>query len=80
MSQSFLTNILRLSIAERLQLIEDIWESIVGTLENLAVTDVQKHELEHRLALYQQEPNLNISWTSARKRIVGNPQQWQNRI
>lgn len=48
MSHLALKEILQLSVAERVQLAEDIWDSIVAFPESLPVTDAQRRELDRR--------------------------------
>lgn len=69
MTISPLTEILQLSVAERIQLVEDIWDSIVAFPESLVLTEPQKQELDRRLAAYRQQPESNIPWAEARRRI-----------
>lgn len=64
-----LANILQLSIAERIQLVEDIWDSITATPETLPITTAQRQELDQRLEAYHQTQEANITWTEAKKRI-----------
>ena len=71
MTVSPLTEILQLSVAERIQLVEDIWDSIVAFPESLVLTEPQKQELDRRLTNYRQQPDSNIPWDEARKRIRG---------
>jgi putative addiction module component (TIGR02574 family) len=47
-----LSDILRMSVAERIQLVEDIWDSIAASPESIPVTDAQKAELDRRLQAY----------------------------
>ena len=42
----------QLSVAERIQLVEDIWDSIAATPEHLDLTEEQRQELDDRLAAY----------------------------
>jgi putative addiction module component (TIGR02574 family) len=37
-----------LSVADRLQLLEEIWDSLLETPETVPVTDAQRKELERR--------------------------------
>ncbi len=62
-------NILELSVAERIQLVEDIWDSIVASPESLPVTEAQRQELDRRLAAYHKSPEGNAPWTEAKQRI-----------
>ena len=57
-----LADIQRLSIAERIQLVEDIWDSIAATPDALPLTDVQRQELDRRLEAMQQNPQEGVTW------------------
>lgn len=64
-----LATILDLSVAERIQLVEDIWDSIVATPESLPLTLAQRDELDRRLGEYRQHPTDSVSWEDAKRRI-----------
>ncbi len=64
-----LTQILQLSVPERIQLVEDIWDSIFADPESLNVTDSQKRELDRRLQSYQQQPESVILWEEVKRKI-----------
>lgn len=64
-----LADILQLSIPERIQLVEDIWDSVAASPEEVAITEAQKEELERRLASYAQQPDEGIAWSELRDRI-----------
>ena len=49
--------ILRLSISERIRLVEDIWDSIREVPEAVELTEEDKEELDRRLEAYRQNPN-----------------------
>lgn len=66
MSAVDLREILKLSVAERLQLVEDIWDSIASSPEVLPVTEAQKQELDRRLAEYRANPTAGRSWEELR--------------
>lgn len=57
-----LSDIQRLSIAERIQLVEDIWDTIAATPEALPLTEAQRAELDRRLEAMQQTPQEGITW------------------
>jgi putative addiction module component (TIGR02574 family) len=50
-----------MSVAERIQLAEDIWDSIVAKPESLPLTDAQRQELDRRLEMYAQNPDEGIT-------------------
>ena len=52
----------KLSIAERLQLVQDIWDSIADDTEALPLTDAQKAELDRRLEQHRSDPDSAIPW------------------
>ena len=45
----------QLTIEERIQLVEDIWDSIAIDADQLPVTDAQKRELDRRIERYRTE-------------------------
>jgi putative addiction module component (TIGR02574 family) len=63
----------QLSVAERVQLAEEIWDSIVATPERLPVTDAQREELDRRLALHEREPSRVIPWEEVRAKLRRGP-------
>ncbi|MGL6140146.1 MAG: addiction module protein [Planktothrix sp.] len=62
--------ILPLTIPERLQLIEDIWDSVVIDADQIPLTQSQKQELDRRLASYQNIENEGESWEVVKRRII----------
>ena len=69
MSRLAKEDILSLSISERIQLVEDIWDSIAELLEAVILTDDQKRELDKRLDAYHLNPNEGSPWEQVRQRI-----------
>ncbi|HLP92346.1 MAG TPA: addiction module protein [Nostocaceae cyanobacterium] len=62
-------NILQLSIAERIQLVQDIWDSIILDADNVTISENQKQELERRLELYYQNPHQVSTWEEVRQKF-----------
>lgn len=58
-----------LSIPERIELVEDIWDSIAEESDRLPLTDAQRAELNRRLALYEQDPGATRTWSEVRERL-----------
>jgi putative addiction module component (TIGR02574 family) len=73
MAPQLLDRILELSISERLDLIESIWESIADTPHTIELTEAQLQELDNRLLVYEQSPNSGKSWNEVKQEIVGSP-------
>jgi putative addiction module component (TIGR02574 family) len=63
------TDILSLSVPERIQLVEDIWDSIAEFPEQMLLTDEQKSELDRRLDAYHASPDEGSPWELVRERI-----------
>ena len=49
MANFSLADILELDVSERIQLVEDIWDSIAAAPDSVTLTDAQRAELERRL-------------------------------
>ncbi len=72
MSNSLPPEILKLSIAERIQLAEDIWDSVSTTTQAIDLTEYQKTELDNRLETFQQNPQPGSTWEEAKQRLLNN--------
>jgi putative addiction module component (TIGR02574 family) len=70
MSSISMSNVLELSVTERLKLVELIWDSIAEFPEAIPLTDRQKEELDNRLEEYYKSPNENINWSDAKKMLL----------
>jgi putative addiction module component (TIGR02574 family) len=57
-----LAEIKRLSIEDRLALVEAIWDTIAAESENLPLTEAQRLELERRLAHHEANPDDVVPW------------------
>ena len=60
----------QLTVAERIQLAVDLWDSISGAPEALSLTDAQRKELERRLEAYRSEPDATIPWESLCQELI----------
>ena len=61
--------ILKLSLSERILLVEDIWDSIAETPEAIALSKAQELELDARLDAYHKNPTEGSPWAVVRERI-----------
>jgi putative addiction module component (TIGR02574 family) len=64
------TDALDLSIPERIQLVEDIWDTIAAKADSLELTEEEKKMIDARLEKYHQKPELGSPWEDVYKRIV----------
>ena len=61
---------LKLSIPERIQLVEDIWDTIAEKTELVELTEEEKKIVDERLEAYHRNPELGSPWDDVYKRIV----------
>lgn len=65
------TDTLDLSIPERIQLVEDIWDTITAKANSMELTKEEKKIIDARLEKYHQNPELGSPWEDVYKRIAG---------
>jgi len=58
-------------VPERLQLVQDLWDSIAADASAVPLTDAQREELDRRLEARQRDPGASVPWAEARARILG---------
>jgi len=61
---------LDLSIPERIQLVEDIWDTIAAQADTLELTGEEKKIIDERLEAYHRNPKLGSPWNEVFGRIV----------
>jgi putative addiction module component (TIGR02574 family) len=66
-----LVEIRKLSVAERIQLVEDIWDSIAAEPQALSLTVEQREELDRRLADQEANPGAGRPWDEVKARLLG---------
>ncbi len=62
-------DILDLSVSERIQLVQDIWDSIAQVPESVSLSDEEKAEIDRRLDAYHNNPNAGSPWSFVQERI-----------
>jgi putative addiction module component (TIGR02574 family) len=62
MKQITATDVLVLSIPERIQLVEDIWDTIAIESEAIELTEEEKKIVEERLEAYHRNPDSGSPW------------------
>jgi len=66
-----IAEIRKLSVPERLQLVTEIWDSILDTPELLPVSDELADELQKRLEAHHASPGDSEPWDSVDRKIFG---------
>ena len=59
----------RLSVAERVLLVEEIWDSIADVEEELPLTEAQRQDLQRRVAAYEANPKAGSTWEEVKARL-----------
>lgn len=62
-------DIKRLSREERLNLIEELWDSLASSQDQLDLSEAQRKELDLRLDEMDRDHNLGIPWDQVLKQI-----------
>ncbi len=60
-----------LPVAERVALVEKIWESVVEDEAEFELTDAQRAELDRRLARREHSADRGAGWAEVKNRILG---------
>lgn len=64
----------RLTVAERLELLSLIWDSVTeGEAVPTPVPEWRLREIERRVALADDDPSVGIPWEVVRARMLGSP-------
>lgn len=69
MQSNLSEEIMQLSVSERIQLAEDIWDSVVTNQQSVDLTNIQEIVLRERLEDYAADPEGGDTWDKVRKRI-----------
>jgi putative addiction module component (TIGR02574 family) len=62
----------QLSMAQRVLLVEEIWDSISEEAEEIPMTEAQRLDLQRRVAAYEANPKAGASWEEVKARLRGN--------
>lgn len=63
-------DIRQLPVADRLRLIEELWDSLDPASEQLAVPEWHKTELDNRLASHEADPTAARPWADVKADIL----------
>lgn len=64
-------SIFDLSPAEKLQLVEDLWDDLASTPDAVPMHDWQRQELTRRKANLKNTPAAGLSWDDLKRRVRG---------
>ena len=61
----------RLSLAERILLVEELWDSIAASPEGFVLSEAHEQDLQRRLDAYRDDPKAGTPWEEVRERLRG---------
>lgn len=70
MKSQSIAGYVQLSVPERIQLVEDIWDSVAEIPEALSLTEAQQAELDRRLDAYRRNPEEGFPWEYVKENIL----------
>ena len=70
MSKFTAVDVLELPVPERLQLVEDIWNTIADAPDALELTDEDRHLIDERLEACRQNPGAGSPWEDVVARVA----------
>ena len=70
MKKVTVSDTLALSIPERIQLVEDIWDSIALEADAVELTEKQKKIIDKRLKAYHENPEAGSPWEKVYTRLT----------
>jgi putative addiction module component (TIGR02574 family) len=59
----------QLTPPERIQLVEELWDSLAADPHNVPVTDAQRQDLQRRLDAYRDDPHAGSTWDEVKARL-----------
>ncbi len=66
-----LDDLKHLPLSERLQLMEDLWDSIAEELESEPLPESLKAEMDRRMDAYIKDPSTSLSLEEVQRRMKG---------
>lgn len=70
MKKIYASDIAEMPIEERIQLVEDLWDSIAELPESVPVPDWHKDELDRRLDAYHANPAEGTPWSELKEELL----------
>ena len=63
------SSIFDLSPAEKLQLVEDLWDDLAASPDEIPIHDWQKEELERRKKNLENDPASGLTWEDVKQNV-----------
>jgi putative addiction module component (TIGR02574 family) len=66
----------QLSVAERIALVQAIWDSIAADVEKAPLTEAQRQEVDRRLAAHRANPQAAVPWEQVEAETLTHSHRW----
>lgn len=63
----------QLSVAQRILLVEEIWDSIADEAAAIPLTEAQRQDLQRRITAYEANRKAGSSWEEVKARLQAQP-------
>lgn len=70
MASSLLDEIRKLSLADRIQLVEDVWDTIAAEGEEFPMPESHRAELARRREDHRADPDDVVPWEEVRRQLL----------
>jgi putative addiction module component (TIGR02574 family) len=70
MQKPTLEELRKLSVEDRLQLLQDVWTSLDEERDRLPIPGWHEEELERRLMSFEDNPDAGSHWPEVKKRLL----------
>jgi putative addiction module component (TIGR02574 family) len=70
MAAKLLNDALKLPVPKRIQLAQDLWDSIASDSENVPVTGAQRRLIAVRVASYRKNPKATLTWEQVKSHVL----------
>lgn len=61
-----------LSVPEKIQLVEDLWDSVAASNANVSIPAWQKQELDRRKQVFLNNPASGMTWQEIKRSVLEN--------
>jgi len=69
MSTSLIDELKSLPVSERLDLVEQLWDSIAADSDSIPLTDAQARLIDERLDAHRKDPKSGIAWDNLKTEL-----------
>jgi putative addiction module component (TIGR02574 family) len=59
-----------LPVSVRIQLVEDLWDTIAADSDSIRLSEAQTMELDRRLDRFEEDPSGGVEWNDLKARIL----------